>query len=164
MYPFTLSELIFLKDRYSEAMSCDDLQNRIRKRIVKKLVALRGGLPPTIDAGPLDNISNSMDPRVAGCCFVYLADSATDPAKVHYFTLFNLAEGIFRLEAYTEPEGRLYGPRLVEWPTYLEDLDTLAQLEPSSQRIAYWNGLFSARETEDSGDDIIIHVNFVVFE
>src|SRR5687767_12036269 len=117
-FNFSLKEVLFLKGRYGDAKSCDILQRKVLSRVTKKVF-----LSDLIDGDPLDNIINSLN--TVGCCFIGLLDSANYSIKRHYFTLFKTPEGIFRLEAYSDINGSRYGPRIVEWPTFEEDLKEL---------------------------------------
>jgi len=153
---FSLNNVLFLKERYAGAISCDDLQDKIYARLKKQYP-----LPLPIDSDPIDNIIYSLD--TTGVCYVGLLDSPLNPAKQHYFTVFKTPAGIFRLEAYADSSGLVYGPRIVEWPTFARDLDSLKAKEPGIDRTIYWNGLFNAKETHDSLDEIVVEINFNTF-
>lgn len=62
----------------------------------------------------------------------------------HAFVLILVNDRIFRIEAYIHR----YCTRLVEWPTYKEDLIKLCSLGINKELLYYWNGLFSADEKE----------------
>lgn len=149
-FNFSLREILFLRDRYSYAGSSKELQAKVVARVTKKV-----HLPDLIDANPLDNIINSLN--TIGCCFISLFDSCI---KEHYFSIFKTSEGIFRLESYSG----VYGPRIVEWPTYKKDMKHLVAIDSGTARTFYWNGLFNARETSESDQPIAVEVNFIIFQ
>jgi hypothetical protein len=154
---YTLDEVVFLRDHYANATTCDKLQSRVRSRVQRK-----SPIPPLIDGDPIDNIVNSLN--TAGYCMVGVADAEHDPEKVHHFTLFNVSQRIYRLETYADDGGRLYAPRIVEWPTYREDLKLLVHLQDTAHRVGFWNGLFSSKETEDSAEPMVMYVNYELFK
>ena len=43
----------------------------------------------------------------------------------------------------------IYKTRLVEWPTIINDIKRLFMMSPGSDRVAYWNGLFSGNAVVD---------------
>lgn len=78
----------------------------------------------------------------------------------HYFTLFKTSDGVYRFESYSDWKGPIYGPRLVEWPTYSHDIMYLLNCPSGINRVMYWNGLFNAREDHDADSMMIIDINF----
>lgn len=98
---------------------------------------------------------------IAGFCLVQLANSSgEDKTLIHIFALFWLNGDIYRLESYGKTvydlNSRqtqyisLYCSRIVEWPTYKEDLIKLIDHEPGDAGVSYWNGLFSSNKILDS--------------
>lgn len=102
------------------------------------------------------NIAEQLDTH--GLCIIELRDSpGAEALLIHTFILFLIDNHIYRLESYGKsiysPKGdnyeTLYSTRIVEWPTYLSDLRRLINMDPGTARVWYWNGLFSAEETDD---------------
>jgi hypothetical protein len=93
-------------------------------------------------------------------CMVWLTNGTgnSDETFEHHFTLFQIEQQIFRVEGYA----KLYCARLVEWPTWKQDFLRLLTINPGVERVAYWNGLFSAKETKDTQSptlEVIINFN-----
>lgn len=66
----------------------------------------------------------------------------------HSFTLIKTVDNkVFRIESYID----IYCTRIVQWPTYFNDIISLLEMTPGVARLNYWNGLFSSMEKE--GDD-----------
>jgi hypothetical protein len=104
-----------------------------------------------------------------GISFIELANSSgEDKTIIHQFILFNTISGVIRLESYgkdttyylldgiakREPGYVLYKSRIIEWPTWKQDLSMLLSLEPGNCRLCYWNGLFSSKEDNDTNEHI----------
>jgi uncharacterized protein YllA (UPF0747 family) len=67
-----------------------------------------------------------------------------------------LGSSIYRIESYgslgnPNKEDKInYCTRMIENPTYKQDLAKLMNYEPGPDRISYWNQLFSCDETCDT--------------
>lgn len=112
-----------------------------------------------------------------GVAFVILSNSSgEDKTFIHLFVLFNTMDGIVRFESYGQSElyeienGRvvvkpgyvLYCARIVEWPTFEQDMESLLTINPGVERVNYWNGIFSAHETIDTSfpmDVVLLNPN-----
>ena len=146
---FSIEYLLQLKSQFTNCTVCDDLQAEL-SQILRNL-----------NDEPILDIDNSLNKH--GFCFIGLADSQYNTIMQHYFTLFKTPDGIFRLESYSDWKGIIYGPRLVEWPTYKCDLSYLLKLPPGEKRVMYWNGLFNSREDKDADSIMILDINFKTF-
>jgi hypothetical protein len=94
-------------------------------------------------------------------CLVQLSNSSgEDKTFIHIFSLFLIDGDVYRLESYGKKfynfDSReieyisLYCSRIVEWPTYIDDLTKIINHRPGKERLSYWNGLFSANEENDT--------------
>lgn len=93
--------------------------------------------------------------------------SGSDATLIHEFVLFKIDDRYYRMESYGKTSyiivkhkpkricESLYTTRIVEWPTYDFDLIKLLTIH-GSERILYWNGLFSADEKLDNDFDLDI--------
>jgi hypothetical protein len=152
---YSISYLLELRSQFINCDVCDDLQNELSK------IFPNINYESHLDDEPMIDIDNSLNKY--GFCFIGLADSQYNTIIQHYFTLFKTYDGIFRLESYSDWKGKIYGPRLVEWPTYKCDILYLLTLSPGEKRITYWNGLFNSREDKDGNSAMIIDVNFKTY-
>lgn len=158
MHGIRLEDVYALRDRYTGvAVSCNNLQDYVRTDL-----DMRGITPQQYIGAPLDCIAQSL--LSSGISYIALADSLEIPEKEHYFTLFLIDGEVYRLEMYTDKFGIVYHPRVVEWNTYVADLEHLSLLPAGWQRVGYWNGLFNAREAGDAPDNLTIEVNGVVYD
>ena len=97
-----------------------------------------------------------------GVSFINISNSSgEDKTFVHTFILFLTDKNeVVRLESYGNMDwdnkcgNVLYKTRIVEWNTYKEDLLKLFKINPGVERVQYWNGLFSAHETDDTNFEI----------
>ena len=96
----------------------------------------------------IDRISNELN--TWGFIIIFISnESGPDGDDVtfdHLFTLFRSEGKIYRIESYY---GQYCG-RIVELNDWKNDLYSLLIAEPGSQRLAKWNGLFSATEHTDT--------------
>ena len=100
-----------------------------------------------------------------GILFVRLSNSSADcRTYIHTFVLVLLGDNsIWRIESYGGDPldfnvcgNIIYTTRLVEWPTMINDIKRLFVMSPGSERVAYWNGLFSGNATVDTSFDMDI--------
>jgi hypothetical protein len=106
---------------------------------------------------------------VNGLAFIELANSSgEDKTIIHRFILFNTISGVIRLDSYgkqyiyefvsnkviRKPGYALYKGRIVEWPSWKDDISMLLTMEPGDCRLCYWNGIFSAKEDTDTDEKI----------
>ncbi len=104
---------------------------------------------------------------INGISFITISNSTgEDKTFTHIFTLFLTDKGeIIRLESYGKYDytkrcgNSLYSTRLVEWNSYETDLLKLFSYKPGLERIAYFNGLFSGNETQDTLFDLDVTIN-----
>jgi hypothetical protein len=78
--------------------------------------------------------------------------------KEHFFTLFNTDQGVYRIEAYSG----VYIPRISGWDTWDQDLYNLLVMQPSTERVTFWEGIFSVRLTKRKDSHRLFEVKLIV--
>lgn len=73
---------------------------------------------------------------------------------VHCFVLYINKGSVYRLESYVDT----YPPRAVLWETYVDDLKSLLSKAPGTERLEYWNTLFSCDERIDTPSDLVFSI------
>lgn len=96
--------------------------------------------------------------------------SGSDATLMHEFVLFLIDNRYYRMESYGKTSyikinkkikqicESLYTTRIVEWPTY--DLDIIKLLTLDTDRLSYWNGLFSSDEKIDNDFNLDITLKY----
>ena len=161
--------LCLYREHYGTAPSLDD----------ERLLVEEYDNSPDVSYGEYAASEISKQLEISGRCMVTVSNSSgEDKTMAHVFTLYLIGGSIFRLDSYgtdtyqqigssdsdsKKEESKivkitnlLYGPRIVEWPTMEYDIARLLSMASGAQRVAYWNGLFSARETSDTNFDMDI--------
>lgn len=94
----------------------------------------------------LDAIQEELDKHgLVGVRMENGTGGAMDQTFNHHFILYRADGQVYRIESYVF----LYCSRILETPTWREDLYRLLTAPPGPQRLSLWNSLFSARETSD---------------
>ncbi|CAH6419570.1 Hypothetical protein POVR2_LOCUS75 [uncultured virus] len=167
-----MNELLELRDKYREEKYCELLGESLYREHYGEAHSHEDDrlLAEEYEDGPRSVsyasyvASEVMKLLVANSrCMVTLSNSSgEDKTMVHVFTLYLVDSSIYRLESYgthaydivgdriARVDMSLYEPRIVEWPTMQYDLTKLVSMRAGSDRVAYWNGLFSSRELEDT--------------
>lgn len=95
----------------------------------------------------LDQINRELDKNgFVGVRLENGSGGVRDQTFDHSFILIKAEGMIFRIESYVD----LYCSRIVQFPTYKEDLIRLIDSPPGPLRISLWNNLFSSFETQDT--------------
>lgn len=81
--------------------------------------------------------------------------SGEDNTFNHSFVMFSENGKVYRAECYV----MWVSPRVLEWPTYEDDISKLLSLEPGKDRISHWNYIFDSYENSDTEFQIDIIVN-----
>ncbi len=164
MYSF--KTLIDLKDELFGIGYCDELVSILFNKIYQTNMEECDGC--NLTEFIKEQINSDLNHY--GVCFIQLANATgEDKTFVHTFALFRTDKNeLIRMESYgrqlvfetidnkiyCRAGGPLYHTRLVEHPTFFDDINKL--IPPSEYRLAYWNGLFNGNEILDTDEPIDI--------
>jgi hypothetical protein len=165
---FTLQQISHLSEMTKDSGYCDQTYEKIYyflhgKELGEDLLLLEewedwsGAKDNGLSYGDYCTQIISQQLEQFGHCFITIANSSgEDKTFIHLFVLFATESSVYRIDSYgsfgnpNKEDQIIYKTKITEFLSYKQDLAKLMNHQPGSDRISYWNSLFSANETCDT--------------
>jgi hypothetical protein len=105
----------------------------------------------------LDSINYELDEySICGVCLENGNGGVSDQTFNHCFVLYKIGTKIYRIESYVD----IYSVRMMETPSYEQDLYKLITCNFGGKRLDLWNNLFGSNEKIDTDLplDVELHI------